>query len=60
VDEVKITGRHEGAEKVNVTFRREQLLKQKMSFLNPVDFAEACGGVVTLRERKEENPVFNS
>jgi len=55
VDEVKITGRHEGAEKVNVTFRREQLLKQKMSFLNPVDFAEACGGVFTLRERKEEN-----
>ncbi len=44
VSEVKITGNLNGTEKVNASFRREQLLKQKMAFLQPADFTEACGG----------------
>lgn len=44
VSEVKVTGRMNQEEKVNVTFRREQLLKKKMAFLVPADFVEECGG----------------
>ena len=48
VEEVGITGNLDGKEKVRVTFRRGQLLKQKMAFLRPADFLEACGGSMTL------------
>ena len=48
VSQVRVTGNLDGAEKVNVLFRREQLLKQKMAFLNPADFVESCGGKFTL------------
>jgi nucleoside-diphosphate-sugar epimerase len=47
VSEVLISGNLEGDEKIRVTFRRSQLLKQKMAFLVPADFAEACGGILT-------------
>ena len=44
VSEVLITGTLEGEEKLRVTFRREQLMKQKMAYIVPADFVEACGG----------------
>ncbi len=46
VSEVHITGKLGDEEKVDVTFRRDQLLKQKMAFLVPADFVEACGGKI--------------
>ena len=48
VSEVGVTGNLDGKEKIQVTFRREMLLKQKMAFLQPADFAEKCGGKITL------------
>ena len=48
VSEVGITGNLDGSEKIRVDFRREQLLKKKMAFLSPSDFAEECGGRITL------------
>lgn len=48
VSQVRVTGNLDGTEKVNVLFHREQLLKQKMAFLNPADFVESCGGKFTL------------
>ncbi len=45
-EEIHIFGRMNGDIKADVTFRREQLLKQKMAFINPADFAEACGGMI--------------
>ena len=46
VSEVHVNGKLQGAEKVDVTFRREQLLKRKMAFLNPVDLIAECGGAL--------------
>ena len=53
VEEVGITGNLNGEEKVNVTFRRSQLLKQKMAFLNPADFLESCGGTMKLQGKED-------
>ena len=47
VEEVLVTGSLEDREKIRVLFRRDQLLRQKMAFLQPADFAEACGGTIS-------------
>ncbi len=44
VSEVSVRGTLEGEEKVAVVFRREQLMKRKMAFVDPAEFLEACGG----------------
>ncbi|MBQ8072146.1 MAG: hypothetical protein IJ231_00055 [Clostridia bacterium] len=44
VEEVHVTGRMGQEQKLDVTFRRSQMLKRKMAFLNPADFVEECGG----------------
>lgn len=46
VTEVEVIGNLMGEEKIHVTFRREQLLKKKMAFLQPADFVEGCGGII--------------
>jgi len=48
VTEVGVTGNLDGTEKIRVTFRRDQLLKKKMAFLDPVQLAEDCGGVIRI------------
>ena len=48
VEEVRINGNLGEKEKIRVSFRREQLLKQKIAFVRPAEFAEACGGQITL------------
>ena len=48
VEEVHVTGNAEGERKLDVTFRREQLLKRKMAFLNPVEFVAECGGQIRI------------
>ncbi|MBR2663504.1 MAG: hypothetical protein IKE25_07310 [Clostridia bacterium] len=47
VEEVRILGRLEGTEKVCVTFRRGQLLKKKMAFVDPADLLTECGGTIS-------------
>ena len=44
VSEVWVKGNLDGEKKADVRVRREQLLKQKVAFLNPADFLETCGG----------------
>lgn len=46
VSEIGVIGRRDGKEMISVTFRRDQLLKQKMAFLKPAEFVEACGGSI--------------
>lgn len=46
VEEVKVTARMDGQERMNVTFRREMMMKRKMAFLIPADFVEECGGTI--------------
>ena len=46
VTEVRVTGNLNGENRVEVTFRREQLLKRKMAFLKPADFVTECGGTI--------------
>ena len=53
VEEVCIVGNQDGKERLNVTFRREQLLKQKMAFLDPAEFTERCGGRIQCGEKSE-------
>jgi len=48
VEEVRISGNLGEKEIIRVSFRREQLLKQKIAFVRPAEFAEACGGQITL------------
>ncbi len=48
VTEVAVSGNLNGSEKVSTVLRRDQMLKQKMAFLKPADFIEACGGKMTL------------
>ena len=55
VSEVGVTGNLEGTEKIRVTFRRDQLLKRKMAFVNPEELALECGGSISAepdRQRK--------
>ena len=47
VEEVHIVGKKNGENRIDVTFRREQMLKRKMAFLVPADFAEECGGIIS-------------
>ena len=47
VSEVEVTGNLDGAKKIRAPFRREQLLKRKMAFLNPADLVVECGGSIT-------------
>ena len=44
VEEVHVLGKMDGEDQVDVTFRRDQMLKRKMAFLIPADFVEECGG----------------
>lgn len=55
VSEVGVTGNLEGTEKIRITFRRDQLLKRKMAFVNPEELALECGGSISAepdRQRK--------
>ena len=44
VSEVTVRGTRNGGTNLDVTYRREQLLKKNFSFLDPAGFAEKCGG----------------
>ena len=46
VEEVQVIGRMNEEEKVKVTFRREQLMKRKLAFLDPAELVEDCGGKI--------------
>ena len=46
VEEIHVVGNLKGSELLNVTFKREQLMKQKMAFVDPAEFTEQCGGII--------------
>ena len=48
VEEVRVKAKMDGREKMDVTFRREKMMKRKMAFLIPADFVEECGGTIRV------------
>ncbi len=48
VSEVYVEGNQGGRRKVGVTYSREKLHKKNPAFLDPVEFAKECGGVICV------------
>ena len=53
VDEVRVTGNEGEEERLEVTFRREQLTRRRMAFLDPAAFTRECGGSIRTESAKQ-------